>query len=375
MSFYLNSIVILLLSIFLTGIFIPQILLIAFRKELFDKIDERKIHKGSVPRLGGLAFTPVICFGLSLVLAINNMAGNDILINSMREQAIPISMSLCSLLATYIVGIADDLIGVRYRAKFIIQIIISIMLIAGGLGVTDLDGLFWIHKVSPWIGWPLTAFFIIFVMNAINLIDGIDGLASGLSSVAFIIYGVFFFLCDERFDALVAFSAFGVLIPFFYFNVFGNQEKRKKIFMGDTGSLTIGLIIALLALRILTMPDHASHNTWTRSPNLMTIVLSPIIVPCFDVVRVYLYRVRKKKNPFLPDKSHLHHKLLAAGMTQGAAMLSIVTMSVTICVFNLYMSKWINLNILILTDIAGLVTWNLLISRKIRNRNQINTIQ
>ena len=107
----------------------------------------------------------------------------------------------------------------------------------------------------------------------------------------------------------------------------------------------------------------------------MTIVLSPIIVPCFDVVRVYLYRVRKKKNPFLPDKSHLHHKLLAAGMTQGAAMLSIVTMSVTICVFNLYMSKWINLNILILTDIAGLVTWNLLISRKIRNRNQINTIQ
>lgn len=185
-----NILSVFFLCVFFAGIVIPQILLIAFRRRLFDEPDERKIHQCVVPRLGGMAFKPVVFFSFVLLLAVNVSTGHDELLKEIGAEALPLAYAFCAIIMLYLVGIADDLIGVRYRAKFFIQIVCGIMLVAGGVELSDLHGMLFIHSMPSWISIPLTVFVTVFIINAINLIDGIDGLASGLCSIAFLFYGM-----------------------------------------------------------------------------------------------------------------------------------------------------------------------------------------
>lgn len=185
----------------LAGIIIPQILLIAFRRQLFDEPDERKIHHCAVPRLGGIAFKPVVFFSISLLLGINLALGNTEILSEIGKNTQQLAFGFCAIMFLYLVGIADDLIGVRYRAKFVIQILCGMMLIAGGIWMNDLHGILWLHDIPIWLGYPLTVLVTVFIINAINLIDGIDGLASGLCSIACIFYGTTFYLLHLYFYA------------------------------------------------------------------------------------------------------------------------------------------------------------------------------
>ena len=356
MDFWIyNYLGVALLSIILAGIIIPKILLIAFRKNLFDKPDPRKIHHGTVPRLGGFAFTPVICFAIALLSGICNVLSPDGFTYGMSFSPLTVSMGFCGLLSLYLVGMADDLVGVRYSAKFAAEIICGIFLIAGGLELDNLGGIFGIYDIPWWAAWPLTLLTIVFVINAINLIDGLDGLASGLSAITFIIYGIVLAAMHEYFYATVAFAALGVLVPFFYYNVFGNVVRQRKIFMGDTGSLTIGVLIVFLGLRLL---DSSAEGCDIQMPSIMTVILSPLIIPCFDVVRVFLYRIRHHANPFLPDCNHIHHRLLDAGFMPHAAMITIVSASAALCIMNTALSLVMNINFILLIDIALMCVWN-----------------
>lgn len=356
-----------LLSVLFAGILIPQILLVSYRRKLFDMPDERKIHRGAVPRLGGIAFTPVIIFCVSLLLGMSILMGNTEMENMMRINAQAVAFGLCALLLMYLTGMADDLIGVRYRAKFVVQIFCAILLIGAGLYVSDLHGVLGLHSISPWLGIPLTILLVVFVVNAINLIDGIDGLASGLSSAAFIIYGVAFLLIGKPIFAMLSFACLGVLIQFFYYNVFGRADRQKKIFMGDTGSLTIGLLLAFLGLALL---QWSPEKFPTFRTNPLILAVSPLIVPCFDVVRVFLHRVRRHGNPFLPDKTHIHHKMLAIGFNQRMAMVLIVVASITFSGVNILVSRYIEVNLLLILDIALWTLANLWLTRRIRQREQ-----
>ena len=239
-----------LLCVLCAGIVIPQILLIAFRKQLFDLPDERKIHHCAVPRLGGIAFKPVVFFTIALLLGINMVLGHSEMLSEIGNDVRPLAFAFCSIMVLYLVGMADDLIGIRYRAKFVIQILCGVMLIVGGIYINNLYGILGIHVVPLWLGYPLTILIVVFIINAINLIDGIDGLASGLCGVACLFYGLTFFMLHQYVYAILAFATLGVLVPFFYYNVFGNPEHGRKIFMGDTGSLAIGGVIAVFALCI-----------------------------------------------------------------------------------------------------------------------------
>ncbi len=252
----LNCLLVFAICMLCAGILIPQILLIAFRRNLFDEVDERKIHHGTVPRLGGIAFVPVIFFSTILLCGIHIAMGNESFIDLFASNARALCFGFCSILVLYLVGIADDLIGIRYSAKFVAQILCSVMLIAGGLTINNLHGILGIYILPDWISWLLTVLFVVFIINAINLIDGVDGLASGLSSVALLFYGYFFVLEERYIFAMLSFAAIGVLLPFFYYNVFGRAERRRKIFMGDTGSLTIGFLLCFLGIRLITcIPD------------------------------------------------------------------------------------------------------------------------
>nr|WP_304422395.1 MraY family glycosyltransferase [Paramuribaculum intestinale] len=356
-----------LLSVLFAGILIPQILLVSYRRKLFDMPDERKIHRGTVPRLGGIAFTPVILFSVSLLLGMSILMGNTDMENMMRINAQAISFGLCALLLMYLTGMSDDLIGVRYRAKFVVQIFCAVLLIGAGMYVNDLHGIIGLGHISPWFGIPLTILIVVYVVNAINLIDGIDGLASGLSSAAFIIYGTAFLMIGKPIFAMLSFACFGVLIQFFYYNVFGSAERKKKIFMGDTGSLTIGLLLAFLGLALLQWsPDK--FPTFRTNP--MILAVSPLIIPCFDVVSVFLHRVRRHGNPFLPDKTHIHHKMLAIGLNQHLAMVLIVVASITFSIANILLSRYIEVNLLLILDILLWTLANLWLTRHIRSRER-----
>ena len=356
-----------LLSVLFAGILIPQILLVSYRRKLFDMPDERKIHRGTVPRLGGIAFTPVILFSVSLLLGMSILMGNTDMENMMRINAQAISFGLCALLLMYLTGMSDDLIGVRYRAKFVVQIFCAVLLIGAGMYVNDLHGIIGLGHISPWFGIPLTILIVVYVVNAINLIDGIDGLASGLSSAAFIIYGTAFLMIGKPIFAMLSFACLGVLIQFFYYNVFGSAERKKKIFMGDTGSLTIGLLLAFLGLALLQWsPDK--FPTFRTNP--MILAVSPLIIPCFDVVRVFLHRMRRHGNPFLPDKTHIHHKMLAIGLNQRLAMVLIVVASITFSIANILLSRYVEVNLLLILDILLWTLANLWLTRHIRSRER-----
>lgn len=354
-------------SLLLTGVIIPQIIRIAYRRKLFDKPDGRKIHKGYIPRLGGTAFFPSVVCAISLTLGIFlNIDSLDIDCK-IFDVSEPILFVLCSVTLLYLVGLADDLIGVRYRSKFAVQIVCAILTIVSGVCIGSLSGVLWIHSLPTSVSWILTAFMVVYIVNAINLIDGIDGLASGLSAIAMAFFGSVFFLDGEYVNSMISWTMFGTLISFFFYNVFGNPRKRMKIFMGDTGSLTVGMVIAYLSIKL----------TDTRVPELieganpMIIAFSPMMIPLLDVVRVSIHRIKCRRNPFLPDRSHIHHKLLALGFSPRKSLAIILLSSIVLVVINVECSRYINVNILLAADILLWTFSNVIITSRIRHRESL----
>ncbi|MCH5238631.1 MAG: undecaprenyl/decaprenyl-phosphate alpha-N-acetylglucosaminyl 1-phosphate transferase [Muribaculaceae bacterium] len=359
-----NDIIAFFISLFLSGIIIPQILLIAFRKKLFDNIDERKIHKGVVPRLGGIAFFPSILFSFALVVGFSLKLNGWEVAGIYFESVVPFYFMICAVLLMFLVGIADDLIGVRYMAKFAVQIVASILIVFSGVYIDNFFGFLWIHDIYNWIGWIVTAFMVVYVVNAINLIDGIDGLASGLSTVAFVFYAIIFFFGEKYSYSMLAAAGAGTLLPFFYYNVFGQADKQKKIFMGDTGALTTGMLLIFCGIGML----HLGEEPVTLDYNPVILGISPLIIPLFDVVRVYIHRVVRHHNPFLPDKSHIHHKLLALGLNQRVALIIIMLWSMFFIVINMLLSQYINPTLIILADLAIWIGVNFGLTRAIQHR-------
>lgn len=353
-------------ALLLTGIIIPQILLIAFSKKLFDEVDERKIHKGVVPRLGGIAFLPAIIFSICLVLAVSISFGAADTASVFSDWGQSIMYLLCADMLMFLVGIADDLIGVRYKAKFVCQILCAIFICASGAYIHDMGGILWIHSLPSWLGWLISGFFVVYIVNAINLIDGIDGLASGLSGIALIFYGIVLANAKEWVLALLVWAQLGTLVPFFYYNVFGNPTKRKKIFMGDTGALTVGMLLSFIALSV----TNIDAPEVTKDYNKLVLAFSPLIIPGFDVVRVYFHRLRQGRNPFLPDKCHIHHKLLALGLNQRASLCAILLSAVMFMLANVALSPYVSATWLVIGDVALWLCGNVLITRAIRRKEQ-----
>lgn len=201
------------IAVALARIIIPRILIISLRKRLFDTPDARKVHKTGIPAGWSVLF-PAILFTVTFLIGICYMTGWVSLVDT-GQHWVQILFMCTGLTLLYIVGIADDLIGVRYRQKFIVQLIAAFMFPLAGLYINDFYGLFGIHAVSAFIGIPLTLVLVIFITNAINLIDGIDGLASGLSMVALSVFGTLAVIDDRWMSALLAFTTVGVLLPFF----------------------------------------------------------------------------------------------------------------------------------------------------------------
>ena len=374
MQWTLDELAVFLISAGISGIIIPKILLIAFRKRLFDEPDERKIHTAAVPRLGGLAFMPSIVFSICLVVGVNGILdaqglsayfGGPSEVGDMSEMLLPMCFGLCAVMMMYLVGIADDLIGVRYRAKFVAQILAALLLAMGGVRIENFHGFMWLYELPVGLSWAATVLLVVFITNAINLIDGIDGLASGLSGIAMAFYGFVFMHTGYMLYAMLAFAGLGTLVPFFYYNVFGNPAMGKKIFMGDTGSLTTGLILSFLSIEVCSLPEGSVYS-W----DVMVVAFAPLAIPCLDVIRVFVHRIVRGMSPFLPDKSHIHHKLLALAIPQRWAMITILATSSALIAANLLMSVHMGPMWVLVIDMVVWVAANWQLTRCIMARQK-----
>lgn len=321
-----------LMAVLLGQIIIPRILVISHRKRLFDQPDSRKVHHRPISRLGGVTFFPVILIVMCTIGLLQFYEMENITSSVISE-------SLClvaGLMLLYMIGVCDDLIGVRYRRKFEVQILAAAFLPFAGLSIQNLGGLFGWYEISPLVGVPLTMLLTVFLINAINLIDGIDGLASGLCMVAITLFGMSFAWHGSWMYALLAFASVGVLIPFFFYNVFGNANRGHKIFMGDTGSLTLGFILSVMVVKYVSVMVQESSRL-DGAPVVMA--FSILLVPSLDVCRVVLNRFRRRVHPFKPDKSHIHHKFLNMGFTPRRSMILIQLMAVAFIVLTLVLLR------------------------------------
>jgi UDP-N-acetylmuramyl pentapeptide phosphotransferase/UDP-N-acetylglucosamine-1-phosphate transferase len=355
-----------ILAIALSKVIIPFIIAVAVQKNLYDEPDERKQHTTTIPRLGGFSFVPIILFAMAFVIAIIYQYNSGMVLKAVRAVFSEMMLLVCGLLFLYLIGLWDDLVGARYRIKFLIQILAASFIPISGLWINDLYGLFGIHQLAPWLGITFTIFLIVFIVNAVNLIDGIDGLASGLSCIALAVMGTFYLINGSLFFSMLAFVTLGVLLPFFYYNVFGKVSK-SKIFMGDTGSLTLGYILAFLAIR-LTVTDTAILPVTEGS---IMIAFSTLIIPVFDVCRVILVRFRNKKPLFTADRNHIHHKFLKMGFSSRVAMVCILLVAALFCLMNIFLLHLLDMTALFLIDILLWVVMHLAVNRVLKkNKNR-----
>ena len=350
-----------LLSLVLGLMIIPKILLISYKKRLFDLPDSRKVHQVPVPRLGGISFFPVILISSCFILGVRVSTGFPIVELPTHE----FLFFTVGGMMLFLIGVADDLIGVGYRYKFLVQIIAAFLIVCPGEWFNTLGGLFGIYELPVALGVLFTLFVVVYITNAINLIDGIDGLASGLSCIALSVLGIICMVEGDEIYAQLAFATLGVIVPFWFYNVFGNAKRGHKLFMGDTGSLILGYIISLLVIH-LSRNDMSEANEEAHSH--MVLAFSTLIVPLFDVVRVVIHRLREGKSPFLPDKNHFHHKLLRTGMRPRQVMVTILFIALFFIGINGLLADMLNITILLMLDIVLWTLMQLGINRAIRRR-------
>lgn len=348
-----------LASATLSGMLIPRILSRSMRKKRFDTPDYRKMHKGYASRLGGVSFLPEALFSISLVVGFYFLTqANDFF----TFNPIPWPRWLFLILAAaviYVTGVVDDLKGLSYRVKLVTLFLAGVCVFLSGIRFNTLGGLLWLKALPLWLDAVLTILFVIGVVVAMNLIDGIDGLASGLTSIMLIYYGYWFIAVDNYSYALAVFALLGVIVPFFFYNTY-KKTTRHRIFMGDTGSMTLGLTLALCALLYHESgADAAAEVRLTRA-------VVPLLVPCFDALRVFAYRLCHGVSPFHPDMNHLHHKLVKIYKSQNRARRIILLVAIGYLTSNFYLIQYVDINVLLLVDAVLYVLWNLSLTKRVK---------
>lgn len=345
----------------LSGMVIPRILSRSIRKGRCDKPDYRKMHKGYASRLGGVSFLPEMLFSIALVVAFYFLSeANDFFTFS----SIPWPRWLFLLVAAgiiYATGVIDDLRTLNYRIKLIALLAASVCVVASGLHFQNLGGLLFLNTLPFWLDTLITILFFIGIVVAVNLIDGIDGLASGLSSIMLIYYGSWFIILGQYSYALGVFALLGVIVPFFFYNTY-KKTTRHRIFMGDAGSMTLGMSLALCALFFL------ESNTGEASDVRLIGAVAPLFIPCFDALRVFAFRMYLGVSPFHPDMNHLHHKLVKIYNSQNIARRIILLVAICYLLSNLVLSRFVNVNLLILADAVLYILWNISLTKRIKKQ-------
>jgi UDP-N-acetylmuramyl pentapeptide phosphotransferase/UDP-N-acetylglucosamine-1-phosphate transferase len=246
-----------------------------------------------IPSLGGIAFYIILVLGMYFLQPVD--------LSHKSTSLIP------GLLILFIMGLKDDLTVLTPLTKLGAQLLSSIFVLSNpDFQIQSLHGFLFIEHISLYISIPLSVFVMVIIINSFNLIDGIDGLAASVGIVIFVILGIMFYLLHVYFFLGICLLMISSLLAFLRYNL----SSTKKIFMGDTGSLLIGFVIACSVMQLFAIPQSQLSELPFQLENLPLVVMAILIVPFFDTVRVFTIRILNNKGPFSPDRNHIHHILI-----------------------------------------------------------------
>ena len=292
---------------------IPLLIKVAYLKDLYDKPDgERKLHTRFVPTLGGIAIFLAFFIGYSITGVASDFGGYPYF--------------AAAMVLLFFTGMKDDLIGLSAAKKLGVEIIAGLLLIFGtNTYIGNFQGMLGIHELPFIASIGITLFTMIVVMNAYNLIDGVDGLAGSVGLVASLFFGIGFYMAGNPEMAAMSFILSVSLLGFLVYNF-----KPASIFMGDTGSLIVGFLLSVLAIRFIGLNEVPAYVQYfgLSSPVIPVAIL---IVPLYDTIRVFYRRAKRKTSPFLPGNDHIHHELMRMGLGHAGVtiMLSAYTLIIT----------------------------------------------
>ena len=306
------------ISLIVAALMHQPVLYFAQKHNIYDNPEARKLQRTPVPVMGGF----VVFFGA--------MAGSlSYWFKYDCSDIIPVQVAMLIML---IVGAWDDMKNISPKLKFVIEIIVvTVLMIVNNYPVNDLHGLWGMYEISPWIAWPLSIIGCVGIINAINMIDGIDGLSSGICIMIFSIYSWWFFITEDFVRAALGVSIVGGLIPFFVMNVFGN---KSKMFIGDAGTLMLGMAICDMVLAMLTHDAPVTKRLIKPEFSRIAFALAVLAIPVFDTIRVMFGRISRGESPFTPDKTHLHHAFIDYGFHHlETSLLEIILNMMVVLVF------------------------------------------
>ena len=297
---------------------------------MYDPIVSRSSHKEKATRSGGMAlfFTFCVCYGIG-------------------QGVYSMSIDLYALIAFIFIaltGMADDFFSIKYREKFFLQLFAAIVLLQSGIYIDSFHGVFGLYEISITASYLITVFVFIVVVNAFNLIDGIDGLAALLSIKFFVLIGGIIAVSSAEMNLVIP-SIVGAVTGFLFFNF----NPSKKVFLGDTGALLLGSIIAFFIFYMLDNDSYIITDSLISRPLLVVLL---IIYPLADTLRASLIRMYKGQSPFLADRVHLHHRLIDKGISHWGASTIILIMSVSIVLLGFVLSSFFSLTICCLLVLA-----------------------
>jgi UDP-GlcNAc:undecaprenyl-phosphate GlcNAc-1-phosphate transferase len=298
---------------------VPSIINISFKKRLFDSPSEtRKIHKRIVPNFGGIAIFTSFLFTCALFIPSNLLPQANVL--------------MAAGLILFMTGLQDDIVGLSPAVKFVAQSTSALIITTiANLRIENMHGIFNIYELSYFGSIALTMFFIVGIVNAFNLIDGIDGLAGSLGIILSLIYGMLFYKAGEIGWAYLSIALTGSLIGFLFYNV-----TPAKIFMGDSGSLLLGLVASVLSIKFMSTGVSTAillGELHITSP--VGLVFAILIIPIFDTLRVFTLRILKNTSPFTADSNHLHHRLLFLGLSHIQSSLILAVANIILIIMAL----------------------------------------
>jgi UDP-GlcNAc:undecaprenyl-phosphate/decaprenyl-phosphate GlcNAc-1-phosphate transferase len=291
------------LAMVISIVLIPLWITVCKRWKLFDEPDSRKSHAGATPSMGGIAIYAGLFIAYLVFAEIYDHEKLRYLFGA--------------LLILFFTGFFDDLMDIPPTKKMLFQVISAGVIYYGGFRITSFDGLLWIYEFPELFAFPITLFLVVLFTNAYNFIDGVDGLAASLGVVITSCFGALFFHYGKTDYAVLSFCATGALLGFLFFNF-----SPAKIFMGDTGSLVIGFLIAAMAIELLN--SGIAQPEIAFSPVLLTAIL---FIPLYDITRVFLIRVLNGSSPFRADNNHMHHLILGFGFGHRSVALLLASMN------------------------------------------------
>lgn len=285
----------------LTYAIIPIIIGVAKERRIYDRPNDRSSHKEPTPSLGGIGiFAGTVC-GIVLWTPIDSFG--------------VLQYILAAFVLIFLLGILDDLLPISPLKKLAGQLLVAIILsYKAGVRLTSFYGIFGIYGLPELASFCLSILVIVAIINAFNLIDGINGLAGSIGFLACLVFGTWFFGVGVSSLAVVAFSLAGAVAAFLRYNF-----TPAKIFMGDTGSLLMGTVCAILAISFVETNPKIYPNNPYAFRSAPTIAIAVLILPLYDTLSVFLRRIAQGRSPFAPDKTHIHHQLLNLGLSHSTS--------------------------------------------------------